>query len=81
MVRRAQELLDPPGETKQIFSLDELQWREKHVKNSHYSSFEEPEDGRENGDQERGTTNSEHIVLKKHVLWKVEIGLDVVLLL
>lgn len=28
VVRQAQELLYPPGETKQIFSLDELQWGE-----------------------------------------------------
>lgn len=26
VVRQAQELLYPPGESKQIFSLDELQW-------------------------------------------------------
>lgn len=33
VVRHAQELLYPPVETKQMFSLDELQWGKKHKKN------------------------------------------------
>ena len=68
MVQRAQELLYLPGETKQIFSLDELQWGKKAQEEFIiFWFFKELEGWRESWDCDE--SNHKCLILNKQLLY------------